>query len=124
MFGIDGCAFQLLPRVHIVLLQLFEAETAVDTRRNVQRDLRSFGEEGAAAAHRIEQRYARRPAGQAQDSRREVFTQGRSALVESPAAFEERIAGGVEVERAFVQREEREDADVGLRGVDARTVAR
>ena len=122
-FGIDGCDFQLLPRVHVVLLQLFEAETALDARRDVQRDLRRFGEERAAAAHRIVKRRAGRPAGQAQDACGEVFAQRRRALVEAPAALEERVAGGVEIERAIVQREEREDADVGLRGVDVRTCA-
>ena len=80
--------------------------------------MRGFREERAAAAHRVVEGRAGVPAGQTQDACREVFTKWRRALVQTPAALEERIAGGVEIERAFVGGEECEDAHVRMCGVD------
>ena len=54
----------------------------------------------AAAAHRVEQRLVELPAREHHDARGEVLAQRRLARARAPAALEERLARGVEVERA------------------------
>ncbi|KDA51810.1 hypothetical protein L963_1698 [Leuconostoc mesenteroides subsp. cremoris T26] len=59
------------------------------------------------------------PAAGGQHGGGQRFLERRIALVLPPAALEERLAGGVDVERAMVGREVREPARIGPLGLDA-----
>ena len=105
------------------MLQAFEAEGAVETGGAIQRHLDGFKQEGAAATHRINQRLARLPASQFEDAGCEVFLQRRFHAGFAEAALPQRLAGGVEIERAFVFAEEDVDADIGVACIDVRAFA-
>ena len=101
-------------RSGVVSAQPLESKAAVRTRRNAERDRRRFQQKRAAAAHRIEQRRMRFPAGNVQDAGGKILAQRRIHGAGSPAPLEQRIARGVEVETCAVAVQEHVDAHVGV----------
>jgi hypothetical protein len=54
-----------------------KAKSAIQPGRAVERHLHGFEQEGAAAAHRVDQRHARLPAGHLEDAGRQIFLERR-----------------------------------------------
>jgi len=77
--------------------QFFEAEAARAARRDVQSDLRRFDEQGAPAAHGVEQRGARLPSGEPEYAGGKIFLERRFARGGPRAALVERLARRVQV---------------------------
>src|SRR5260221_5379696 len=77
--------------------QLLEAEAPFRRGRAARRHDAGLDQEGATAAHRIEQRFFRLPAGEHEDAGRQVLAQRRIGGTGTPAALEERLPGGIEV---------------------------
>ena len=107
----------------IEVRQLLEPERAVEPGRDIERHHRGFDEEGAAAAHGVEERQRRRPSGQLEDAGGEILAQRRFAAGGAPAALEERLARGVEIEGRLVAGQEDVDAHVRRLRVDVRAAA-
>ncbi len=97
---------------------------APSSRRPVQRHVRRLEQNGAGAAHRVQQRRAGIPTGQQQQPGGEVFLERRRARLALEAALEQRLAAGVEIKGHRVRREEGVHRHVGRRGVDARALMR
>ena len=89
---------QALPRRRIELLKIVETEASPATGGNPQGDLRRLDQECAAAAHRVVEGHVRIPADQMQDSGGEVFANRRGDLRHAVAAFEQCLAGCVEIQ--------------------------
>jgi hypothetical protein len=60
--------------------------------RDVRGGQRGLDSDGAGAAHRVEQRRPRCPAGEREHAGREILAQRRDIGLASPAAFEQRFA--------------------------------
>ena len=103
--------------------ELLETEGPRESRRAMGRDQRRFGDDGAAAAHRIEQRVPGRPPGQRQQAGREIFPQRRLVGVATVAALEQRLSRRVEVDRRLAIGQVHVDAHIGRALVDRRTNA-
>src|SRR6185503_4926994 len=116
-------ALDAFPERGVERAQLLEAEAALRARRAPARHRRRLDENRAAAAHRVEQRLAGLPAAQHHDAGGEVLAQRRLALTGAPAALEERLTRGVEIERGLVFFEEGVDAHFGRGALDARALA-
>ena len=88
--------------------QPLEGEAAQRARRDAAGDLRRLDGDGAGAAARVVQRAAgvgaALPAGGRQHRRGQRLLQRRIALVLAPAALEQRLARGVDVQRARARR--------------------
>ena len=99
-----------------------EGETAQCARRNVAGDLRGFdGNRATAAAGVVERQQivvALRPAAGGQHGSGQRFLQWCLAHVLAPAALEQRLARGVDVERAGVGGEVGVNTRIGPLGVD------
>ena len=122
----DGVAAQRRPQCRIVVAQLLEREGPRQPGRDAQRQLGGFDQQRARAAIGVVQRFVGGPAGQCQQARGEVFLQGGDALVFAlapPAALEQRLARGVDVQRDLALVQEREHAHIGVDGVDRGPVA-
>ncbi len=103
-----------LPRSLVEARELLEAEGSLAAGGAPERHFRRLREEGSRAAHRIEEGEARPPARDPQDARGEVLLQRRFSHVVAPAALEQRLSAGVDVERAELLVEERVHAQVGI----------
>ena len=114
---------QALPDVVLKGQQFFKAKAAVQAGRDAAGDLRRFDRDGAAAAAGVVQRCRAVPATGGDHGGGQGFFQRRVALVGAPAAFEQRLARGVDVERQRFGREVGVDAHVGPGGVDAGALA-
>ncbi len=110
-----------LPCRSVVPAELLETKAALLSRCDVERHQRSLQHNGAAAAHRIEQRGPGPPTGEAQQAGGEVLAQGRLGTLTAQASLEQRLAGGVEIERRIGRGEVRVHAHVGAFLADART---
>ena len=105
------------------ILQALEAETAsAGAGRDAEGEQRGFDEKGTSAAHRINQRRAGLPAGQAQDAGSKVFLERRFDGLLAQAALIEGRAGGVNVEGGHLGGEEGVDAHVRLARIDVRAL--
>ena len=93
-------------------------------RRDIKSDLRCFKQKRAAAAHRVEERHAGNPSGQAQDASGEIFPQRRISRSYALAALEQGFPSGIEVKSKVAIRQMPLDGDIGLAGVHAWTAAR
>ena len=103
-----------------------EGKAALRSRRDAAGDLRRFDGDGAGAAHRVEQRpvgLAALPAGRRQHGRGERLLERCLALVFTPAALEQRLAGGVDIERGVALGQVQQQRQVGAARVDARARA-
>ena len=118
--AVAGALADPLPRRPVVPGELLEPERTAEAGSAVRRPQRGLDDDRAAAAHRIEQRRARLPAGQCQQAGGEVLAQRRRVGVAPVAALEQRLARGVEVERGLAVGEVGVDADVGALLVDRR----
>ena len=112
-----------LPRRTVVPRELLETEGALQSRRDVRGGERRFDRDRAGAAHRVEQRRARRPAGEREHAGGEILAQRRHVDVTPPAALEQRFARRVEIERRLALGEVGVDAHVRPLLVDRRTLA-
>src|SRR5690606_30429307 len=118
-----GCFSDGAPMAGVVAAHALETERAPDARGYAKRDPGGLDEQGAAAAEGVEQGGGRVPLCQGQQARRQVFAQRRLALVEAPAALEERLTRGVEVQRGTVFVEELVHPGVGSHSVNIGTCA-
>ena len=93
---------------------------AVQARRAVGRQHRRLNQQGTGAAHRIEQRGARHPAGAHHDRRREVFFDRRHTGAIAVAAQVQAFAAQIQrdVRRLFVQPDV--DPQIGRLTIDVR----
>ena len=103
-----------------------KGKLAVDAGGNAAGDLRRLDDDGARAAARVVQRHAllaqpafAAPAAGGQHGGGQRFLQRRIALVLAPAALEQRLARGVDVNRHRVGGQVDIHAHVGPAGVDA-----
>ena len=78
-----------------------------------------FEQDRAAAAHRIEQRCAGNPTGEAKNPGGEIFPERRFSRGQAPAALEQRLPRGVEIERKFAIGQMALDRNIGLVGIYA-----
>src|SRR5690606_14556650 len=115
-----GGALDRRPACVLEVAEALEAEPAAEPGRDVERDLRRLDEEGAAAAHRVDQGLAGLPAGEAEDAGGEVLLQRRLHRLRFEAALVERLARGVEIEGDGVGGQEGVDADRRIGGIHAR----
>jgi hypothetical protein len=112
-----------LPRWAVVPRELLETERALQTRRAIGGDERRLDRDRPGAAHRIEKRRGRCPPREREDPGGEILAQRRDVRITAPPAFEQRFAGGVEIEGRVVAGEIRVDARVGPALVDRRPLA-
>ena len=112
-----------VPELRVVREQPLEAESPAGAGGDAQGHHRRLDDEGAAAAHRVEQRLLAVPAGERQDPRREVLLERRLAALGAVAALVQRLPGGIQIERDLLRVEERRDAHVRSAGVDVRAPA-
>ena len=80
-------------------------------------------DQGAAAAHGVEQTLLAIPVGLGGQGRRQVLPQGGLALGLSPSTFKEWFTGGVDRERGLLAIHKEPDANVGQACVDGGTIA-
>ncbi len=121
---LPGLLAHRVPGVHVEALQRLEAEAAIEPRRAVGRHLRGLDDQRARAAQRVEQHVARRPARELEQAGGQVLFQRRRAVLAAPAALEQRLAAGVEVEQGVGLAQMQVDAHIRVRGVHVRALAR
>ncbi len=114
---------EFLPERRIEIVQAEKAELALQSRRDAVGHQGRLEQEGARAAHRVEQRRAGLPARQLQNAGGQVFLQRRLDRGELVAALVERLARGVEIQRRLAVGEEGVDAHVRLGGIHAGALA-
>ncbi len=116
--AVAGALADPLPRRTVEPGELLETEGTPEARCTVRGAQRGLDDDRAAAAHGVEQRRARRPAGQREQAGGEVLAQRRRVGIAPVAALEQRLARGVEIERRLAVGEVGVDADVGTLLVD------
>jgi hypothetical protein len=94
--------------------ELLKAERARESRRAICGERCGLDRNRSAPAHRIEERRPARPAGQRDDAGREILAQRCRVRLAAPAALEQRLARGVEVECRFACRQVRVNAHIGV----------
>ncbi|MNI56375.1 hypothetical protein D3C73_1113720 [compost metagenome] len=114
-----GIVLQVAPAVGVVVAQPFKTERARNAGRHAKRNPGRFDQDSARPAERVQQRRGGVPAGQGQHAGRQVFAQRRFALVQPPAALEQRFARRVQVQRSRMAGQEQVDARVRTHRVDA-----
>ena len=112
-----------LPGRAVVPGKLLKAERALETWCDVERHQRGFDRDRPAAAQRIEKRRPRLPGREPQQSRREVFAQRRLGGLAPIASLEQRLTGGIEVERRLVRGEIGVHPDVRILLAHARALS-
>src|SRR6185436_17543952 len=115
---------QALPCRSIEPRELLETERAREPWRAGGGDQRGLDGDGAAAAHRIEQRQRWRPAGQRKQAGGQILAQRRFFGVAPVAALEQGLARRIDVDRRVTFGEIRADPLVGLPLVDRRAHTR
>src|SRR5690554_43457 len=118
-----GVVLDVAPVTRIVISQTLEAKGSPNAGRYTQRNPRCFDQDGTATAEGIHQGLRGVPSGQCQQAGGQILAQGRFALLEAPAAFEQRLARGVQVQRAGVFGKEQMYAGVRSDGVDVGALA-
>ena len=115
-----GLTQQAFPHVRLKGQIFLEGKAPVQAGRDVAGDLRSFDDDGARAAAGVVQRHAlftqtafAAPAAGGQHGGSQGFLQWCVALVFAPAALEQRLARGVDVNGDGVGGQVRVDAHVG-----------
>src|SRR5690606_10051694 len=91
---------------------------AIDTRRATDREARRLDEQGAGAAHRIEERRLAVPTRETEHRGGEVLLERRLPLLEPVAAPVERLAREIQKDAGHVLHEVDEDAHVGVAQID------
>lgn len=126
-FGGQGFLPQGLPDVGLVGQQFFKAKAALAAGGDVEGDLGRFNQHGAAATAGVVQGYRGAavgaglagPTGGGDHGGSQGFFQWCVPFVLAPAAFEQGLARGVDVETEVFSGEVGEHAHVGAGGVDA-----
>ncbi len=108
-----------IPCCRLEILEYFKCKMARDAGLDIERHLCRLDQERAAAAHRVEQRYAGLPVHQAQNARREIFADRGNVGVRTHAALEQRVARSVQIQHQLVVLDEHMDAHVRFHGVHA-----
>ena len=107
--------------------QPLEGKAAFEAGRDAAGDLRGLDGDGARATARVVQGAARigatLPAGGGQHRGGQRFLQRRVALVFAPAALEERLARGVDIQRRALGAQVQHQRQIGLADVDVRALA-
>ena len=107
-----GVLLHLTPEVEVEPFEVLEVEAPVEARSHVGGDRSRFDRDRARTAEGIHEGLLGRPPGEHQERRGEVLLERRFAVLEPPAALEERLAGEVDVEAHVVEREVGLDPDV------------
>src|SRR5207247_7839200 len=114
------CLLYPLPGRTVVPGKLLKAEAAFEPGSDVERDQRGLERDRATAAHRVEERRAGPPTRQPQQAGGEILAQGGFRIGAPQAPLEQRLAGGVEIERRLRVGKIGIDANVGPILADAR----
>ena len=115
--------FQALPHMRLEGHQFFKTKTALAARGNAAGDLGGLNGDGAAAAAGVVQRGGGVPTAGSNHGCSQSFLERRIAFVGTPATLEQRLAGGVDVQRDVLACQVSVDAHIGPGGFHAGALA-
>ena len=119
--AVRGLGLQRVPHVHVVVEPALEREASAEARRAVRGQPRRLDEEGAGAAHGIDERRGEIPVGQQEQAGGGRLVERALHLDRPPAALVQALAGQVAVQEHAVPLDDELERHVGILRVDART---